>query len=38
MNKKGGVLSMVIGFLVGTFFGYIILNALIKLIKGWLNI
>jgi hypothetical protein len=38
MNKKGGIGSLVLGFLIGTFFGYVILNWGIKLIKGWLGI
>ena len=32
-NKKGGILGIGIAFLVGTFFGYIILNWIINLIK-----
>ena len=38
MNKRGGVLSLVVGFLIGTFFGYVILNWIIKLIRGWVGI
>ena len=34
MNKKGGIFGIAIAFFIGTFFGYVILNWIIELIKG----
>lgn len=35
MNKQGsGVLGFIVGFLIGTFFGYVIID----MIRGWLHI
>jgi len=38
MNKHGGFFEVGIAFLVGTFFGAVILDWLWKLIKGWLGL